>query len=115
MRYAESYYDCIDHEAERYAGLDARTEDALEQMMAEPDMLDCFLSHRTCPPSVASLLSLLLDRGLPRMDKSERDDELRDRLDAALDAVQLDFREWAETPVRHGVTPVGAWVDDDRV
>lgn len=90
-------------------------EDVIEQMVAEPDCFDEWLSHRTCPPSVAGLLSLLLDRGLPRMDKSERDDELRDRLDAALDAVQRDFREWAETPVRHGLTPVGAWVDDDRV
>lgn len=89
---------------------EAATERALEEMVAMPDCFDQWLSGHVCPLSVAALLSLILDRGMPRMNGSERDDELRDRLDSAMKSVHDDFMDWAEQPTRFKPSPVDVWM-----
>lgn len=81
----------------------------IDDMLAEPDCFDNWLSGRPCPMSVADLLSLILDRGLPRKDKSERDDILCDRYDDLIDAVRADFKAWAQQPDRFKAAPVDQW------
>jgi len=81
----------------------------IDEMVAEPDCFDNWLSGRPCPSSVAGLLSLIMDRGLPRKDKSERDDILCDRYDDLIDSVRADFKAWAQTPDRCKPAPVDAW------
>lgn len=86
----------------------ADPEPIIDEMVAEPDSFDAWLSHRICPSSVTGLLSLILDRGLPRMDKSERDDELRDLYETRIKSVRDDFAAWAE---RGNPSPMTAWQD----
>lgn len=88
----------------------ADPESIIDEMAAEPDCFDNWLTGRVpCPPSVAGLLSLILDRGLPRMDKSERDDELRDRYDALVQSVRDDFAAWAQQPGPMAPSPADLW------
>lgn len=88
----------------------ADPESIIDEMVAEPDCFDQWLTGRTpCPPSVAALLSLILDRGLPRMDKSERDDELRDMYEERIKSVRDDFAEWAQQPERFSPAPMDQW------
>lgn len=78
----------------------------LEQMGGNPDCFDRWLS---APSSVCKLLALLLDRDLPRMDKSKSDDELRDAYALNIEAMREDFRMWAENPDQRGRVAVDDW------
>ena len=95
---------------------DAPTEvdatETLDEMVSEPDCFDNWLSMSVVPSSVDSLLSLLLDRGLPRMDESVRDDELRDAYDALLTRVREDFDSWAQHSAKGKDSPVDQWIAD---
>lgn len=94
----------------------ADPESIIDEMVAEPDCFDQWLTGRIpCPSSVAAALSLLLDRGLPRMNKSERDDELRDAYEARLQAARDDFRAWAETPGPMAPSPMETWQEATHV
>jgi hypothetical protein len=86
----------------------------LDEMVASTDSFDNWLSNNVLPQSVAGLLSLILDRGLPRMDKSERDDLLRDRYDACIERVRDDFDDWAQQPARGKAAPVDQWIAEER-
>jgi len=88
------------------------TDNALDEMVREPDSFDAWLSDRPCPSSVAGLLSLILDRGLPTNNKTDRDDELSDLLDARMTAVRDDFDAWAKQPERFKPAPVDVWMAD---
>lgn len=81
----------------------------IDEMLAEPDTFDAWLD---CPPSVAALLSLVLDRGLPSMDQGERDDALRDLYETRIQSVRDDFARWAQESQRGRPSPVDAWREE---
>lgn len=87
----------------------ADDDSTIDEMVAEPDCFDNWLSGRPCPMSVTALLSLILDRGLPRKSKSERDDILCDRYGDLIDSVRADFKAWAQHPARGKAAPVDQW------
>jgi hypothetical protein len=77
----------------------------IDEMVAEPDCFDAWLD---CPPSVAGLLSLILDRGLP-CGTDERSDELRDMYETRAKSVRDDFVRWAHEPTRFRSAPIDTW------
>ena len=85
---------------------DISNETVLEQMASEPDCIDRWLN---APSSVCKLISLMLDRGLPRMDKSEYDDKLFDSYLLNIDHMREDFRMWAENLDAKGRVAVDEW------
>lgn len=87
----------------------ADPESIIDEMVAEPDCFDAWLSNRPCPQSVAGLLSLILDRGLPSNNGSECDDELCDIYETRVRCVRDDFAAWASQPDRFKPAPVDAW------
>lgn len=78
----------------------------IDEMIAEPDTFDSWLN---CPSSVAGLLSLILDRGLPCNDESSRDDELCDMYSLRIQSVRDDFARWAQEPQRFKPSPIESW------
>ena len=90
---------------------DADPDSVIDEMVAEPDCFDQWLTDGICPSSVAALLSLILDRGLPRMDKSEHDDELRDEYSARMQSVRDDFTRWAMQPGPMQLAPIDLWME----
>lgn len=87
----------------------------LEDMATSPDTFDNWLSGNVLPQSVAGLLSLILDRGLPSMNKSECDDNLRDVYETRIGNVIDDFEAWAERDT-HGqnTSPAYLWRQEER-
>lgn len=95
--------------------MSADDESVIEQMIAEPDCFDNWLSGRPCPSSVAGLLALILDRGLPHMDKSRRDDDLLDKYYTLIDSARQDFDAWAQTRTEgKSTSPFERWIVEDR-
>jgi hypothetical protein len=84
----------------------------LDEMVAEPDCFDNWLSMNVLPDSVAGLLSLILDRGLPRNDGTSRDDELCDMFSIRMQSARDDFDSWACQPARGKAAPVDCWTAD---
>lgn len=64
-------------------------------------------------PNLGALLSLLMTRGLPLNDKSERDDKYRDKLQAQIDALSEKFNTWAVTK-QYGLVPVEQYKEQLR-
>jgi hypothetical protein len=89
----------------------ADVESIIDEMVAEPDCFDQWLTGCIpCPSSVAGLLSLILDRGLPRMTGDARDDSLRDAYDMRIQSVRADFAAWAQDRDVIGDAPIDMWV-----
>lgn len=65
--------------------------DALDKLVADTDRLREFCVEDG--PDFTTVFQLYHARGLPRMDKSKRDDELRDLYSAAFDAVLVAYRD----------------------
>ena len=81
----------------------------IDEMVAEPDCFDQWLTGRSpCPSSVAGLLSLILDRGLP-CGTDERSDELRDMYESRIQSVRDDFKAWAQEPGPMAPAPIDLW------
>lgn len=77
---------------------EAEAEDsAIEDMMGNSTHVDDFLAYTGT--DVATLLSMLLTRGMPSNDASERDDEYRDMLEGQLDRLRSEFEHYARTPI----------------
>jgi hypothetical protein len=70
---------------------DAEYEAAIDDMMAKPGIVSRFITDGESNDNLDRLALLLLSRDLPRMDKSERDDRLRDQYDAVREAMLKDF------------------------
>jgi hypothetical protein len=84
----------------------------IDEMMADADMVAGFAQTVTYGTSVGTFMSLMLDRGFPRKDGSERDDNYRDRLDALLETLHDQFTEWAYGPNKYGAP--GSRIDKFR-
>lgn len=75
---------------------------AIEEMLANTVHVDDFLAYTGT--DVATLLSMLLTRGIPfsgrvGVDLTERDDEYRDMVEGQLDRLRSEFEHYARTPV----------------
>ena len=73
---------------------------AIEDMLANTVHVDDFLAYTGT--DVATLLSMLLTRGLPaygRLDVTKEDDEFKDMLEGQLDRLRSEFEHYARTPV----------------
>jgi hypothetical protein len=97
--------------AARYKAADtASMTNALEEMVAEPDCFDNWLSMDVLPQSVAGLLSLILDRGLPINNGTRLDDELCEMYEVRIKSAREDFEAWACRESGGKASPVDQWM-----
>lgn len=95
--------------------IETSRKEILDAMAANPDSYDNWLSWAVLPQSVAGLLALILDRGLPHMDKSRRDDDLLDKYYTLIDSARQDFDAWAQTRTEgKSTSPFERWIAEDR-
>jgi hypothetical protein len=87
-------------------------EPVLEEMVAEPDCYDNWLSMNVLPQSVAGLLSLILDRGLPINNGTRLDDELCEMYEVRIKSAREDFEAWACRESGGKASPVDQWMGD---
>ena len=105
-----------DIDADRHAaqrGLDDVTEVAIdcaiEDMKGANLVVYDFLADEG--PDLSMLISLLMSRGLPSMNGSERDDRYADRLYTLISKIEDDFAAWAEHVPHIGKSRVQKWMD----
>lgn len=92
--------------AERNAEAD---EAVLADMMGNRTQVDDFLAYTGS--DVATLLSLLMSRGLPsygRLDVTQSDDEYYEMLDGQIDRLRTEFESYARTPIQRE-SPMACW------
>ena len=70
---------------------DAQYEAAIEEMMARRSIVADFITDGESGDKLDRLVHLFLSRDLPRMDKSSRDDRLRDQYDVVRAGLVKDF------------------------
>lgn len=74
---------------------DAQYEAAIEEMMARPRIVSDFITDGESGDKLDALMFLLLSRDLPRMDRSQRDDGLRDLYEGLRAGLIKDFTAYA--------------------
>lgn len=74
---------------------DAEYESAIEDMMARPRIVSDFITDGESGDKLDLLVRLFLSRDLPRMDKSYRDDRLRDQYELVREGLLKDFTAFA--------------------
>lgn len=74
----------------------------IDEMMADADTVAGFVQTLAHGAAVGKFMSLMLDRGFPRKDGSERDDNYCDQLDALLETMRDQFASWAHKPNEYG-------------
>jgi len=80
---------------------DAEYESAIEDMMAKPRIVSDFITDGESADQLDRLIWLFLSRDLPRMDKSERDDRLRDQYEDVRGMLVKDFTSYVHRARGH--------------